>query len=535
MYRIPSVKQPLLGSSPPCHLAEIGRVLSQTCNKTCIHYPERYRYYCHVSHTAAVYSFIALTIVATVYSNHYSMATSDKVAGTPDFVPNPFIKKRNLEWRLSPPPLKRQRQHAPAEKDTPTARPQAPTSAAIEAGDAKITDHTSHFSALLAGATLSPYPDGPRLPIPQFKALFNSSLGNTRGAHFVVHQHDHPVAGTHYDLRLQINGTSSASWAIMYGLPGNPNSARLGRNATETRVHCLWNHLIETASASTGSLLIWDTGTYAVLPLPSKHVPAADPGSQKSAENDGDSGDTMTAAATVTEQEKLQAAFAARKIRLRLNGTRLPAPYVINLRLTTRDDVAGRSRALSDVSGARRKRKARRVQRRDPRQAPLETSCSSNSGSEGFGAEDRFDPTDNDAAPLVADENEAGLSAMERELRELEDDEVRRTNAYPGAANTIGSIHQRRWFLSLDRAASGFVRRRSGSAVTWEREAGPNCAAADAQQRSAGSCARLDYPFYVRGPDHERSVVTGRLGADILRDEHVKGFVKRKGWHPVLI
>jgi hypothetical protein len=30
------------------------------------------------------------------------------------------------------------------------------------------------------------------------------------------------------------------SWAIMYGLPGDPNSIRLNRNATETRIHCLW-------------------------------------------------------------------------------------------------------------------------------------------------------------------------------------------------------------------------------------------------------------------------------------------------------
>jgi len=50
----------------------------------------------------------------------------------------------------------------------------------------------------------------------------------------------HPVAGVHYDLRLQISQTSSVSWACMYGLPGNPNSRRLNRNATETRVHNVW-------------------------------------------------------------------------------------------------------------------------------------------------------------------------------------------------------------------------------------------------------------------------------------------------------
>lgn len=41
-------------------------------------------------------------------------------------------------------------------------------------------------------------------------------------------------------------------------------------------------------------------------------------------------------------------------------------------------------------------------------------------------------------------------------------------------------------------------------------------------------------PFYVRGPDVERSVVTGRLGQDVLDDEGVQGFIARKGWRAVL-
>lgn len=36
--------------------------------------------------------------------------------------------------------------------------------------------------------------------------------------------------------------------------------------AIETRVHNLWNHLIESASLATGSLLIWDIGEYSILP-----------------------------------------------------------------------------------------------------------------------------------------------------------------------------------------------------------------------------------------------------------------------------
>lgn len=41
-------------------------------------------------------------------------------------------------------------------------------------------------------------------------------------------------------------------------------------------------------------------------------------------------------------------------------------------------------------------------------------------------------------------------------------------------------------------------------------------------------------PFYVRGPEVERSVVTGRRGQDVLEDEGVEGFITRKGWRAVL-
>ena len=115
---------------------------------------------------------------------------------------------------------------------------QAPSLAAIEAGEIRIQDHLSTFSSRLARVVriLSP---GPRLAISDFEALYERNC-HPHGSHFVVHQHDHPVAGVHYDLRLQISETSSISFAIMYGLPGNPNSKRLNRNATETRVHNLW-------------------------------------------------------------------------------------------------------------------------------------------------------------------------------------------------------------------------------------------------------------------------------------------------------
>ncbi|KAF4462813.1 ABC1 domain containing [Fusarium albosuccineum] len=381
---------------------------------------------------------------------------------SPSLIPNPFIKKRNLEWTLDPP-------------STPEvlSAPPAPLS---------------------------------------YASLFVNNAGSPRGAHFVIHQHDHPVAGTHYDLRLQINETSSASWAIMYGLPGDPNSMRLNRNATETRIHCLWNHLIETASSSTGSLLIWDTGTYTILPRKSKHSPSSDPSSPPSSPSSPSS-------STPTPQALLYAAFQNRNIRIRLHGSRLPDPYVLNLRLTKSEDIAGRAR-----SG--RTPRTRRLRRGGGAMQPQpETSD-----------EEETDTDDEEDVPGNPDAgtNVESLSVMERELRELEDEEVRQTNAYSGASNTIGSVHQRRWYLSLDRPACGFVERRTKGRSVWEMDKDAQDQKSVADQALDGSAVRLSYPFYVRGPEHERSVVTGRHGANILKDEGVDDFVQRKGWKPVL-
>lgn len=113
--------------------------------------------------------------------------------------------------------------------------------AAVEAGPVKVDDPMQLFSARLAAAArpLSTSPEGNRLSIDDWTNLYSRN-GHENGCHFVIHQHDHPIAGPHYDLRLQFSESSSLSWAIMYGLPGNPNSCRMNRNATETRVHCLW-------------------------------------------------------------------------------------------------------------------------------------------------------------------------------------------------------------------------------------------------------------------------------------------------------
>jgi hypothetical protein len=78
----------------------------------------------------------------------------------------------------------------------------------------------------------------------------------------------------------------------------------------------------------------------------------------------------------------------------------------------------------------------------------------------------------------------------------------------------------------MDRENSGFEPRRVStgdgrSKRVWVRS-------------SDGSELSGFEPFYVRGPEVERSVVTGRRGQDVLEDEGVEGFIGRKGWRAVL-
>jgi hypothetical protein len=150
------------------------------------------------------------------------------------------------------PPRRRVSASKRSEKGPPTPAPATtrdeeetahspPGLAAIEAGKVHVTDHLAIFSSRLRECMRPAPPQAglPRLPIPDWAELYQNNQ-HPEGRHFVVHQHDHPIAGPHYDLRLQFSGTSSVSWSVMYGLPGDPNSQRLNRNATETRVHCLW-------------------------------------------------------------------------------------------------------------------------------------------------------------------------------------------------------------------------------------------------------------------------------------------------------
>lgn len=192
-----------------------------------------------------------------------------KRANAPDVVENPFVKPQNKSWTIGPPasltarvspPRSRRSTKKVANHESPGRDLQAgtasepglrtkaaadvvddagPTTAAVEAGDVDLNDPVSFFSSNLLQMAHPEVAGVPRIPHSDWLDLYQRNQ-NPHGRHFVIHQHDHPVAGTHYDLRLQCNGTSSISWACMYGLPGDPNSRRLNRNATETRVHNLW-------------------------------------------------------------------------------------------------------------------------------------------------------------------------------------------------------------------------------------------------------------------------------------------------------
>lgn len=189
------------------------------------------------------------------------MGKSGNSSQSPRLMENPFIKPANREWSISlptsldapvSPPGSRKSVRRDYSKDksssaSETAETDHPSDnaaaaadvPAIEAGKVNIENHFDVLSASLLEATRPPLPAVPRLAHHELVNLYKRNQ-HSDGRHFVIHQHDHPVAGPHYDLRLQFSETSSMSFAIMYGLPGNPNSRRLNRNATETRVHTLW-------------------------------------------------------------------------------------------------------------------------------------------------------------------------------------------------------------------------------------------------------------------------------------------------------
>ena len=199
-----------------------------------------------------------------------------------------------------------------------------------------------------------------------------------------------------------------------------------------------------------------------------------------------------------------------RKIRLRLHGTRLPPNYTLSMRLLTSNNrheqpkkpVRKRRRRDEDPKSLHRRQRAETPKTSSDEEDPVHDDHSGNS--------------------LIPDNTTITISKNNSEVEEQEDEQVRLTNAYPGATNSINSIHQRRWYLSMDRHASGFMPLADGDgAREWVRRR-------DEDGRLLGF-----EPFFVRGRDHERSVVTGRTADEVMEDEGVEGFTGRKGWRAV--
>ncbi|KAJ5206896.1 hypothetical protein N7472_003344 [Penicillium cf. griseofulvum] len=380
--------------------------------------------------------------------------------------------------------------------------------AAIEAGQVEVTDHLSTISTKLK-EYIRPLPKQliPRLPIKDWIELYKRNE-HPEGRHFVIHQHDHPIAGPHYDLRLQFSETSSVSWSVMYGMPGDPNSQRLNRNATETRIHCLWNHLIETASQKTGSLIIWDTGEYEILPY--QMDPSGAETDDSRSEISEDSHGPLEE--QISDSAKLREAFQNRKIRLRLHGTRLPKDYTIILRMDKSTDFARPIR-----EGPKRRR--RHPSRRTVPQAPS-TSDSGSPSPPPDKQESRGNQHRNDLNPNL----KLGRLRMQMQIIPTP-----LTLKFKGTTPTQGpATRSARSINGGDRESSGFeptiVRgnQSEGMKATRKRTWTPKLVGKGFE------------PFYVHGPEAERSLITARLGVDVLDDEGVKEFVPRRGWRPVL-
>lgn len=270
--------------------------------------------------------------------------------------------------------------------------------------------------------------------------------------------------------------------------------------AIETRVHCLWNHLIESASMKTGSLLIWDTGTYELLPrkkesgtrrlTPSPNTTGDEDGGSEL--SDGVSNRGGRGRHDKHENEKLISAFQTRYMRLRLHGTRLPKDYTLILRLPS-NEIIKRPPA--------RRKPQQKVRRKHQAQSQGDDHTENESESDLSAGVQTREPDPDET--LVTDSEE--------------DFQTRAENAYPGSTNDIGSVHQRHWFLQLDRQSSGFVLE------------DPNVSQGKKQWRRGEDGMGFE-AFFVRGRDHERSVVTGRLAQEVESDEGVEGFVGRGGW-----
>ena len=249
-------------------------------------------------------------------------------------------------------------------------------------------------------------------------------------------------------------------------------------------------------------MLIWDTGEYNILPYHEQLKPT---------QSDSESQQEKTQESPwehLTETQKLHHAFAQRKIRIRLHGTRLPQSYTLSIRLSMSNNTT------SQPNPPKSKRRRRYPNIRDQNlRFGIETS-----ESEKEEAAPGITPRSLKSLHRTASPPEKQRLAASGEESEV----IRKSNAYPGAVNDISSIHQRCWYLSMDRPKSGFVLQNGKDGRSWKRS------------KAADGTLEGFEPFTVLGRDAERSVVTGRLARDILQDEGVNGYVPRGLWRPVI-
>jgi len=253
-------------------------------------------------------------------------------------------------------------------------------------------------------------------------------------------------------------------------------------------------------------MLIWDTGEYEILPRQIKIRNDKMTDDEMSAASDADSYRKPGSART-SESEKLAEAFKGRYIRLRLNGARLPKKYTITLRLPSHD-ILQRKPPISSRPVRKRRRKGPDTTIHKP------TPPLTDSDSEGIVTSSR-----RNSSVVVGEDDEAVAGASDDEA---EDATIRATNAYTGATNSVGSVHQRNWFLTLDKNSSGFERQEN-------RWVSVHAYADNGGKRQLGGFES----FFVMGADVERSVVTGRTSSDVMKDEDVDGFMLRKMWRPI--
>ena len=124
---------------------------------------------------------------------------SDTTASDVDFAElihnHPSTPPNSLGAPISPPPSKRRKLSSIpiTTSELPKPEPDKSSSlAAVESGEAHVKDHLEYFSRQLSRCIREPMSG--LLGVEAWKDLYKRNC-HSQGRHFVVHQHDHPVAG----------------------------------------------------------------------------------------------------------------------------------------------------------------------------------------------------------------------------------------------------------------------------------------------------------------------------------------------------